>query len=204
MFSKNDGNKLLELARNTVKARLDSEDVKKLGAKAHDVFFENRKSEDFLVIKVSDEIKKRFSDKKGVFVTITENGELRGCIGYIEPIFSLWKAILNAATGAAFSDPRFMPLAEGEYENLKFEVSVLTEPELIKAPYEENIEIGKHGLIVEQDGFKGLLLPQVAPEWKWNKRQFLEHTCIKAGLDKDAYKNKETKVYKFGCEVFEE
>jgi len=181
MFSKNDGNKLLELARNTVKARLDSEDIK-----------------------VSDEIKKRFSEKKGVFVTITEDKELRGCIGYIEPIFALWKAIVNTATGAAFEDPRFSQIAESEYGNLKFEVSVLTEPELIKAPYEEKIEIGKHGLIVEQGGFKGLLLPQVAPEWKWNKKQFLEHTSMKAGLDKDAYKNKETKVYRFSCEIFRE
>jgi len=181
MLSKEDGKRLIELARNAVRAYLESEDIK-----------------------VSDELKERFREKRGVFVTIKENGELRGCIGFIEPVYSLWQGVVRAALGAAFADPRFMPITKEEFKDLKFEVSVLTEPELIEEPYEDKIEIGKHGLIVEKDGFKGLLLPQVAPEFNWDKKEFLEHTCLKAGLSKDAYRDKDVRVYRFECEIFSE
>jgi len=180
-MKKQKAKELLNIAKQAVKAYLNNEDIR-----------------------IKEEIKKRFNEKTGVFVTIKENNELRGCIGFIEPVYPLWEAVVKAALGAAFADPRFMPITQQEFKDLSFEISILTKPIPLPKPYEKNIEIGKHGLIVEKDGFKGLLLPQVAPEFNWNQKQFLEHTCLKAGLSKDAYKDKDVKVYRFECEIFNE
>lgn len=148
-----------------------------------------------------------FKEKSGVFVTIlTQKNELRGCIGYPEAIYPLGEAIIKAAKSAAFNDTRFTPLKQEELNQILFEVSVLTKPELIEDPkeYLEKIEIGKHGLIIEAEPFKGLLLPQVAVEHKWNVEQFLNYTCLKANLLEETWKEGDCKIYKFQTEIFKE
>ena len=140
----------------------------------------------------------------GVFVTLHIKGSLRGCIGFIEGIKPLEEAIVENAYNAAFEDPRFEPLTEEELKEVKIEVSVLTKPELVEKPYESNIEIGKHGLIVEKGMHKGLLLPQVFPEYNANPIQALQMTCQKAMLPEDAWKDEDCKVYSFSAIIFTE
>jgi hypothetical protein len=149
-----------------------------------------------------------FEEKRGVFVTLNSypSGELRGCIGFTEPIYKLKDGVVNAARHAALRDTRFMPVNSDE--KVIIEVSVLTEPELIKVDdteeYFDNIEIGKDGLIVEFEGKKGLLLPQVFLEWKADVKKALQMTCQKAELVSDTWKNKDCKVYKFQSQIFTE
>ena len=151
-----------------------------------------------------------FNEPHGVFVTLnTREGHLRGCIGYPEPVKPLIDSVMECAVHAATSDPRFPKVKLEELKNLKIEITVLTEPELIEvrhpAHYALQIIIGKDGLIVEQGSKRGLLLPQVAKEWGWKEQAFLEHTCEKAGLPKDAWKDVEkTKIYKFQGQIFKE
>ncbi|MEM3444706.1 MAG: TIGR00296 family protein [Thermoplasmata archaeon] len=152
----------------------------------------------------------KFREKAGVFVTLESypSLELRGCIGYPEPIFPLIDALRNAAISAATEDPRFFPIGPKEFEETVVEVSLLTPPELIKVKspeeYLSKIEIGRDGLIVERNYYRGLLLPQVPVEWNWDKEEFLTHTCRKAGLPGDAWKDRNTKVYSFTAEIFHE
>jgi len=157
---------------------------------------------------IDPEFKKEFSFKSGCFVTLTINRKLRGCIGYPEAIFPLWKSLIDSAKNAAFFDPRFDALKLDEFKDVKIEVSVISEPELIKVnepkDYIDNIQIGKHGLIVENGNNKGLLLPQVATEWNWDAVSFLENCSLKAGLMKNSWKEKSTKVYRFFGEIFSE
>lgn len=155
------------------------------------------------------EISKKFSEKYGVFVTLETypNHELRGCIGFPEPVFPLIDGLKKAALYAAYKDPRFNPLIEEELDNIVVEVTILTPPELIKASpneYEKFIEIGRDGLIVRKGMRSGLLLPQVPVEWNWKKREFLEKTCMKAGLNAQDYLKQDTKVYKFQGIIFSE
>jgi len=119
----------------------------------------------------------------------------------------LGQAIVQAAQHAAFSDPRFMPLSEKEVSGITIEISILTEPLEIKCKKKElakKIKIGRDGLIVSYRNMTGLLLPQVAPEQGWNAQQFLEQTCVKAGLPAEIWKQEEYKFYKFQAEVFSE
>lgn len=150
-----------------------------------------------------------FNEKRGVFVTIhmyPEN-ELRGCIGFPEPIFPLIKAIVKAGIEST-QDPRFAPLEERELEKIIVEVSILTRPKLIpvKNPeaYLEEIEIGRDGLIIERGFSSGLLLPQVPLEWKWNVKTFIIQLCQKASLPSDAWLDPKTRIYKFQAEIFSE
>ncbi|UCH72588.1 MAG: TIGR00296 family protein, partial [Thermoplasmatales archaeon] len=128
-----------------------------------------------------------FNEKQGVFVTIHAfpNLDLRGCIGIPLPIMSLKNAIIEAAKSAT-KDPRFFPITKNELENIIIEVTILTKPELINVnnpkEYLNKIKIGRDGLIVEKDFYKGLLLPQVPVEQGWDKKEFLSNTCMKAGL----------------------
>jgi len=152
----------------------------------------------------------KFKEKKGVFVSIHTfpKHELRGCIGYPYPVLPLGEATQRAAFSAAFEDSRFPPLSEKELDRVVFEVSVLTLPQLIKVKnpkdYPKQIEIGKDGLIIEHDFFKGLLLPQVAIEFKWDAETFLQQACLKAGLLPDMWLDPKTKIYKFQCQIFKE
>ena len=138
----------------------------------------------------------------GVFVTLNKNDQLRGCIGYVEGLKPLQTAVEEMALAAAFNDPRFPPLEEKELEELEIEISVLSPLEILEDVNE--IEVGKHGLIVENGLYRGLLLPQVAVDYNWNHISFLEHTCQKAGLSADAWKDEETKIQVFSAEIFSE
>ncbi|AGN25735.1 TIGR00296 family protein [Candidatus Methanomassiliicoccus intestinalis] len=147
-----------------------------------------------------------FNEKRGVFVTLKTypDGELRGCIGFSEPVYPLADAIIMAAESACH-DPRFNDLTDEE--TITVEVSILTIPELLSVAPEDRpgaVEIGKDGLIVEQGYYKGLLLPQVATEWGWDSEEFLSHACAKAGLRSKAWKSLETRVFKFQAEIFSE
>jgi AmmeMemoRadiSam system protein A len=145
-------------------------------------------------------VPKSFLEERGCFVTLTEAGELRGCIGYPEPVMPLIDALVSAAIEAC-RDPRFPPLEESELKKIKIEISVLTKPRPIKP---KDIRVGRDGLIIRSGFRSGLLLPQVATEYGWTMEQFLEHTCIKAGLPPAAWKEKEAELLAFQAEVFGE
>lgn len=140
-----------------------------------------------------------FAEKRGVFVTLHVRGRLRGCIGIVEAYEPLGTAIAHCAAGAALHDPRFPPLRAEELAELQIEISLLSPPEPLRA---ENIEIGKHGLLISHGTSRGLLLPQVALEHRLSCEQFLQETCRKAGLPTDAWKNPEIQLFGFFCEVF--
>ncbi|MBA3064055.1 TIGR00296 family protein [Candidatus Woesearchaeota archaeon] len=151
---------------------------------------------------------KHFSDRQGVFVTLYKNKQLRGCIGFPEPVFPLFEAIIKSARSAAFEDPRFPPLQKEELKDIRIEISVLTVPTLIevKKPedYFKKIKIGKDGLIIRSSLGSGLLLPQVATEYKWDVKESLGHLCEKAWLKQDAWKNTNNQIYKFQAQIFKE
>ncbi len=138
------------------------------------------------------------AEPRGAFTTLHLLGELRGCIGYVLPVSSLYQTVTESAREAAFDDPRFQPVTEDEAPHLKIEISVLSVPRPIKP---EEVEVGKHGLIVTAGARRGLLLPQVAPEWGWDRETFLEQTCLKAGLAPDAWQHG-AQLQAFTAEVF--
>jgi AmmeMemoRadiSam system protein A len=142
----------------------------------------------------------RLTEKGGAFVTLKKHGELRGCIGYTRAAMPLHETVKAVAVDAAFGDPRFPNLQRAEWKDVDLEISVLT-PMLRIAGVEE-IRVGEHGLFIEQGHHSGLLLPQVATEYGWDRTTFLEYTCMKAGLPKNAWKSPETAIYVFSAEVF--
>ncbi len=139
--------------------------------------------------------------RAGAFVTLRVNGELRGCIGYPEPELRLIEVVERCAVSAAISDPRFPPLTAIEWPEVDLELSVLGPIERVDDIAE--IVVGRDGLIAEFGRRRGLLLPQVAVEWKWDASEFAAQTCIKAGLPRDAWQ-KGAKLFKFEAEVFGE
>jgi AmmeMemoRadiSam system protein B/AmmeMemoRadiSam system protein A len=141
----------------------------------------------------------KFATNRGAFVTLKERGRLRGCIGYIEPVAPLNVTIIQAAIYAAVQDARFEPVSAAELNGLEYEISVLTPLEDMPDP--DLVKVGKHGLVVEMNGRKGLLLPQVPVENGWDRRTFLEQTCLKAGLPPDAWK-KGARLQSFEAIVF--
>jgi uncharacterized protein (TIGR00296 family) len=179
-----------------------AEKLIKLARKAVSAYFKGRE------IDVEDDIKKEFGEDSGVFVSLYLGEDLIGCIGIPRPIMALYKAVIQSAKGAAFEDPRFPPLREDQFDDLRVEISVLTEPEDIEVKdpteYPDKIEIGKDGLMIKDEFGSGLLLPQVAVEWKWDAKEFLNQTCRKAGLEPDCWCNNKRNVYKFQAQVFAE
>jgi len=149
---------------------------------------------------------KFFSDtlkeSSGVFVTLHKTGQLRGCIGYVEGIKPLQDAVIEMSLSAAFEDPRFAPVEKDELKNIEIEISVLSPLKAISSI--DSIQVGKHGLVIEKGFYRGLLLPQVAVEYNWNREEFLEHTCQKAGLSKNSWKDPLTKIQIFSAEIFSE
>ena len=137
----------------------------------------------------------------GAFVSIHKHGDLRGCIGHIDADRPLTQVIAQCAVSACTSDPRFPAVKADELPEIDIEVSILGPLEAVSGP--DEIEIGRHGLLVARDGRRGLLLPQVATEWKWDAATFLAHTCRKAGLPADAWK-KGASVWRFDADVFSE
>lgn len=137
----------------------------------------------------------------GAFVTLKHRGELRGCIGTLQCRTTLAEEIVRVAIGAAREDPRFAPVSSAELADLTVEVSVLGPLERIDPNDPAAIDIGRHGLVVEQGYRRGLLLPQVAPEWGWDRETFLSQTCRKAGLPPDAWRRGAI-VHRFEAIVF--
>lgn len=146
------------------------------------------------------DVPEKLKEPYGVFVTITKHGSLRGCIGHIIADEPLYKITLEMAKAAALNDPRFNPVNEKELPELDIEISVLTPMERVKNF--NDIIIGRDGLYIRRGYHSGLLLPQVATDYGWTVEEFLEQTCLKAGLPQDAYKSKDTEVYKFSAQIF--
>jgi uncharacterized protein len=150
-----------------------------------------------------DDFDEALRKPSGVFVTLTtHDDDLRGCIGSIEPVAPLYKAVVASAINAAFRDPRFNPVREGELETLKIEISVMGPIELVTNV--EGIVVGRDGLIISRGRNAGLLLPQVATDYGWDRETFLRHTCTKAGLPMDAWRLADARLEKFSAEVFGE
>jgi AmmeMemoRadiSam system protein B/AmmeMemoRadiSam system protein A len=145
--------------------------------------------------------KAKFLEPRGVFVTLTKGGDLRGGVGFIEPVAPLGQAVIRAAVYAATEDPRFPPVRPAELKDLKVEISVLTPVREITDP--RQVTVGRHGLIVARGGLKGVLLPQVPVENKWDRETFLEQASLKAGLPPDAWRQG-AKLYVFEAIVFRE
>jgi AmmeMemoRadiSam system protein A len=168
---------LLELARTTIECKLKGKDALEFTPDSNTL-----------------------KENRGAFVSLHRHGNLRGCIGYITAEKPLYKTIQEMALSAAFHDPRFGPLKENEFDDLDIEISVLTPMQQISDINE--IEVGKHGLMIVKDYLSGLLLPQVATDFGWDRETFLSHTCSKAGLPEEAWKDKDTKIYAFSADVF--
>lgn len=155
------------------------------------------------------ELESRFSFRSGVFVTLTaDGGRLRGCIGHPVPDMRLCSAVVDSAVSAGTSDPRFNPVSPAELGTIAVEVTVLSEPEEIRAddPADRvrHVRVGRDGLIVRSARGSGLLLPQVATEYGWGPREFLERTCEKAGLGRDCWRDPSVSVERFEGTVFAE
>jgi len=154
------------------------------------------------VYPAADSYSETLQKKFGAFVTLHKKKALRGCIGYVEGMRPLQQTIAELAVAAAFEDPRFPPVQKEELQDLQIEISILSPLKIIKSI--DEIEIGKHGLIIEQNFFRGLLLPQVATEYNWDTTTFLKQTCLKAGLPEQAWKDKNTIIKIFSAEIFSE
>jgi AmmeMemoRadiSam system protein A len=141
------------------------------------------------------------SQLAGVFVSLHKHSALRGCIGHVEADRPLARSVPEMAVAAASSDPRFPPLTVDELGDVDIELSILGALEPIGGA--GDIEIGRHGLLVEYQGQRGLLLPQVAVEWQWDAQTFLAQTCHKAGVSRDAWKAGAS-IHRFTAEVFAE
>lgn len=184
MITKESGQYLLEIAKEAILTYLD--EGKKIG--------------------IPEDCPDELKEKLGVFVTLNKNEMLRGCIGYPEPVETAIQATINVAISAAFEDPRFNPLTKEEYDDITLEVTVLTKPEILEVDdpqeYLDKIEIGKDGLIIQKGFSRGLLLPQVATENNMNVEEFLEHTCMKAGISSDSWLDASCDVYTFQGQIF--
>lgn len=142
------------------------------------------------------------NEKCGAFVTITINGKLRGCIGNIRAVNPLWETVKMMAKEAALNDPRFYPITARDIKNIEIEISVLSPFKLINNLNE--IKVGKHGLFIKKGFYQGLLLPQVATDYNWDRTQFLKETCNKAGLYENSWQKKDCEIYIFSATVFSE
>ncbi|WP_407432945.1 TIGR00296 family protein [Methanobrevibacter sp.] len=184
MISEDNGQYLVEIAKEAISTYLETN----------------------MRIPIPEDCPDELKEELGVFVTLNKKRRLRGCIGYPEPVKSLIESTIDVAISAAFEDPRFPALKTEEYGDLEFEVTVLTQPELIEVAhpkqYFDEIEIGRDGLIIQKGYARGLLLPQVAPENGFDVETFLEHTCMKAGISADSWMDESCDVYKFQGQIF--
>jgi uncharacterized protein len=138
------------------------------------------------------------ADVRGVFTTVYLRGELRGCVGYPAAVAPLYRAVADTARAAAFEDVRFPPLRAEDLPQIEISLSILSPLQPIRS---EEVEVGRHGLVISQSNQRGLLLPQVPVEHDWDRTTFLEQTCKKAGLPKDAWQHGAT-IEAFTAEVF--
>jgi len=159
-------------------------------------------------MKLESDLEEKFSFNSGVFVTLNNPDGLRGCIGFPMPEKKLSHAIIEGAIAAATEDPRFPSVKTNELNDIVFEVTVLTPPVVVDVSdpteYLEKIKVGRDGLIIRHSFSSGLLLPQVPVEYGWNVDEFLQHTCEKAGLARDTWKNESVKIEKFEGIIFKE
>jgi len=159
-------------------------------------------------MKLESDLEEKFSFNSGVFVTLNNSDGLRGCIGFPMPEKKLSHAIVEGAIAAATEDPRFPSVKTIELNDIVFEVTVLTPPVEIDVSdpmeYLEKIKVGRDGLIIRHSFSSGLLLPQVPVEYGWSVEEFLQHTCEKAGLSRDTWKNESVKIEKFEGIIFKE
>ena len=140
-------------------------------------------------------------EQRGAFVTLKIDGALRGCIGHVIGVAPLWEAVQENAIAAGFRDPRFEPLRREELSQVTIEISALTP---LRPASPDEIVVGRDGILIERGASRGLLLPQVATEYGWNREQFLDHTCHKAGLEAGCWRRADTVVSIFSAEVFGE
>ncbi len=159
-------------------------------------------------IKLSDDVKSKFSYKSGIFVTLNKEEYLRGCIGFPTPDRILYESLVEASIASATEDPRFSPVEFDELNEISFEVTILTPPIEVKvndtSEYPKLIKVGRDGLIVKWEYGAGLLLPQVPVEYGWNEEEFLSHTCEKAGAPSSHWRLKSTMILKFEGIVYKE
>lgn len=141
-----------------------------------------------------------FEEKRGIFVSLHINKALRGCIGYIVGYKSILESVKEMAIAAAFRDPRFPPLEADELADLEIELSILSELKPVDDLTE--IVIGRDGLFLEHPQGSGLLLPQVATEWGWDRETFLNQVCQKAGLPSSVLQDGDSKIFRFEADIF--
>ena len=176
-LTKKEKDSLLEVVKKTIAAKVSNKDLQKIAVDSETL-----------------------KEKRGAFVTLKKHGQLRGCIGYIKAVKPLWDTVQEMALAAAFRDPRFPSLKPEELKELTFEISVLSPLQRVQDINE--IQVGKHGLYIVCGNYSGLLLPQVASEYGWDKETFLKETCRKAGLQPQDWQDKETEIYIFSADYF--
>jgi len=169
---------LLSLARSTIQSRLDGQALPSTEPEA-----------------------KVLLEQRGAFVTLKIDGRLRGCIGHVIGVAPLWRAVRDNAIAAAFEDPRFEALQSDELVQTHIEISALTPLRRVTA---DEVTVGRDGILIERGSARGLLLPQVAVEYGWNRETFLDHTCRKAGLEPGCWRHPDTIISTFSAEVFGE
>ena len=179
MINESDRDALLRLARKTLEAHFADESAP-----------------------VCPATHKSLTEQKGAFVSLHRGEELRGCIGQLYPDRELSKVVQHCVLSAALEDTRFTPVTRDEVKSLSIEISVLSPFRRIENI--EEIEVGKHGLYVVRGFYRGLLLPQVATQYRWDRKKFLEQTCRKAGLPESAWQNPDTEIHIFEADVFSE
>jgi AmmeMemoRadiSam system protein A len=170
---------LLKLARRSILARFESTELQ-----------------------MPEDVSGVLSEERGAFVTLNLKGRLRGCIGHIVGNNPLVETVATMALAAAFEDPRFPPLDRSELDDVEIEISVMTP--LKRLENTEDIVIGRDGLIIRKGMYQGLLLPQVATSYGWDREEFLDHTCLKAGLPPGSWKDSDTEILYFSAQVFSE
>lgn len=183
-----------EAAVSSITAEYSPQERALLLRVAHEAISSTFERRDISVESTSEHL----AEPRGVFTTIYHNGELRGCVGYVLPISSVYRMVAETARAAAFEDTRFPPLRAEELPGLQVSLSILSPLEPIQA---EQVEIGRHGLVISLEGRRGLLLPQVPVERNWGREIFLAQTCRKAGLPEDAWR-RGAKIEAFTAEIF--
>jgi AmmeMemoRadiSam system protein A len=173
-FSPQERKLLLQLAHAAIAAALEQREISLTAPTAH------------------------LAEPRGAFTTLYYRGDLRGCVGYVFPVGSLYRIVAESARGAAFDDSRFAPVSRDQVPELQVSLSILSLPQPIQA---EDVEIGRHGLLVKLGAYRGLLLPQVPVEHGWDRITFLEQTCRKAGLPPKAWQTG-AQLEAFMAEVF--
>ena len=173
-FSPEERSLLLQLAHQAIAAALEQREISLVPPTTH------------------------LAEPRGVFTTLYYHGDLRGCVGYVFPVMSLYRTVAESARGAAFDDSRFAPVTRDQAPELEVSLSILSPPQPIQP---EAVEIGRHGLLVRLGAYRGLLLPQVPVEHEWDRITFLEQTCKKAGLPSSAWQAG-AQLEAFTAEVF--